>query len=167
MGSGLSSAATLPGPPGNPGVTFPLDCGAGCRDGRQGFRGQRGASQSLLSLPLPSGRQDSCTVILQKGQPRGKTSPWAYAFPGPCGRGGGWDKLFSPDSCYDLRSLSRGPLRPPVLLPLSETVWPGTVTTKSRLALSAGSVSFSLTYDWLHHMLQKIKKRKEEQLTNV
>lgn len=82
-----------PWAPGNPGATFPLDCGAGCWAGRQGFRGQRGASQSLLSLPLPSGRQDSCTVILQKGQPRGKTSLWAYAVPGPCGRGGGWGKL--------------------------------------------------------------------------
>lgn len=111
-----------PRAPENPGAAFPLECGAGCRAGRQGFRGQRGASQSLLSLPLSSGRQDSCTVILQKGQPRGKTSPWAYAVPGPCGRGESWGKLFSPDSCYDLRSLSRGPLRPPVLLPLSETV---------------------------------------------
>ena len=45
----------------------------------------------------------------------------------------------------------------PVPLPLSETVGSEPVTMKTRLALSAGSVFFSLTYDRFHHMLSKKK----------
>lgn len=121
---------------------------------RWGAGGQRGASQGPLGQPLPQASKTVESWFYRKDIE--KTTKGAPPLLGPCGWGGAQGMPLSPEQL----------LRPPVTckrspdhclcpLPLSEAVWSETITIKTRLASSVGSVFFSLTYDRFHHMLPK------------
>lgn len=89
---------------------------------RQGPGGQRGASQSPVAQ-----LQDRCTAILQKGQARGRPLSLDTPDPGPRGRVGDGEVPQSWQFLWSQGTFRRSPSP-------GETVWPETVTIKSRLA---------------------------------
>lgn len=74
--------------------------------------------------PAPAVRQAKRVVLkfYRKDNQGVDLCPWAHPVPGPHGRGGSRGRLFTPDSCCDLRSLPGGSLPLPVPRTLSETV---------------------------------------------